>query len=560
MSDGRCGTSGLLVLDAPGFHRGEHHDRLAEAHLVGEAAAEPEAPQEREPAERVALVVAQDAMKGRWRIDGADSLESRQLAARPREGLVRGHSRLRREPRVEQRTLTGREAHVVRLCRADRGQASGACEPLLRQLPERAVTERDEGVAAARRSEERGQVGADAVEVDTAVQLEPVDTGPHVEGHEARPAIEPAFGFYAPALRDEHADECRQRVFREVEPRAARPPVCQPARAERLQPRECDALGREIPPPGQSPLAIEEDRLYRQRIHVTIAVSERQLRVESTAVRLVAAAVAGWPRDADTRLRLFDARVDSQLVGALEPRRIRGHECFEERRGLLRRHRDGPHAQEPSHPPLGATRVERGDPRGVPERRRTPHDERCSHEQDIGEGVCVSVAADDAADRVAGVCVPRDLQLELGGLRIPLDRHELGRRIRRARGASHQQPIRVAQPFGEIALQCETQDECGGHGQPRVVSTPGWPGVPVRVRGPADRVEDPAIALVGQPRDVVAIDGHGLRSGPGPGLFPLARQELDDQPAGRHRTREIENVNQLAGQNRPWRDGVGRRG
>src|SRR5207253_4005169 len=95
-------TTGSLVLDAARLHRREHHHRLAEAHLVGEAAAESEPPQKIEPAERVALVVAQDAMKCRRWIDRGHTLEPCELDARAGERLVARYSRLGREPSIEQ--------------------------------------------------------------------------------------------------------------------------------------------------------------------------------------------------------------------------------------------------------------------------------------------------------------------------------------------------------------------------------------------------------------------------------------------------------------------------
>src|SRR3954470_14809220 len=48
-----------LARRAETIEPGEHHDGLAEPHVVGETAAEAEAPEKGQPAERVALIVAQ---------------------------------------------------------------------------------------------------------------------------------------------------------------------------------------------------------------------------------------------------------------------------------------------------------------------------------------------------------------------------------------------------------------------------------------------------------------------------------------------------------------------
>ena len=246
---------------------------------------------------------------------------------------------------------------MARLGRAERGHASGAREPVFRQQPEGPVAERHERLAAARRGEERGQVGADAAEVDVAVQLEPVDPGADVERHLAGPAIEPPFRFDAPALRDQHRDDGRQQAVCKIELDAASVPVGDPAHAERLEARERGALCRKVAPPGQAPFTVEVHRRHRPRVDVAVAVCERHSCVEAGAGQGVTAVVSG-PRDADARLRRFDASVDAQLVGALEARRIRRDERLEERCRLLRRHRHRPDVQQPSHPPIGAAGVE----------------------------------------------------------------------------------------------------------------------------------------------------------------------------------------------------------
>ncbi len=447
---------------------------------------------------------------------------------------------------------------MVRLRCADCGHASGAGEPVFRQLSEGAVPEPHEGLAASRCGEERGQIGADAAEVDVAVQLEPVDTGADVEPHRACPSIEPPIRFDAPAFRDQHRDEGRQQTLCKIELDAASVPVGYPAHAECLEARERGALGRRVAPPGQAPLTVEVHRLHRPRIDVAVAVCERHSCVEAGAGQGETAVVSG-PCDADARLRRFDASVDAQLVGALEARRIRGDERLEERCCLLRRHRHRPDVQEPGHPPIGAAGVECSQACGAVRSCRTPQYQRCGDEQGFGQRVRAPVATDDTANRVARLRVPRDLQLKLGWLRIPHDGDELSRRhIRSAGEILHQQPVCLAQALREIALQRRVQHERRGHRPAGAISTPRRTGVLVGLGCAADRFEDAAVALVGQTRDVVAADRERLGLRPGAGLLSVTRQELDEQPARCGRTHEVDHVDQVAGRHRAWRDGFGR--
>src|SRR5439155_26995560 len=61
-------------LAAP-LHQGEHLDGLAQAHVVGQATAETELPEEVEPAEAVALIAAELALEPGGRIRRPDALE-----------------------------------------------------------------------------------------------------------------------------------------------------------------------------------------------------------------------------------------------------------------------------------------------------------------------------------------------------------------------------------------------------------------------------------------------------------------------------------------------------
>jgi hypothetical protein len=91
----------------------QHHHGLAEPHVVGEAPAEPEPPEEREPSERIALVVAKLADERRRGVQRRDAFEGRELVARARETLVDANGRVQRQRRVQQGDLRHLEPHVV---------------------------------------------------------------------------------------------------------------------------------------------------------------------------------------------------------------------------------------------------------------------------------------------------------------------------------------------------------------------------------------------------------------------------------------------------------------
>src|SRR5690606_15914221 len=93
----------------------EHLDRLAEAHVVGETAAETELAQELEPAEPLLLIAAQLAAKAARRCGRAHAAEARKLAARLLERRVERGLGLGREQGVEQAGLTAREPQVLAL-------------------------------------------------------------------------------------------------------------------------------------------------------------------------------------------------------------------------------------------------------------------------------------------------------------------------------------------------------------------------------------------------------------------------------------------------------------
>ena len=181
--------AGRLRLLLPPREERQHLDRLAEAHVVGEAAAEAELLQEHQPAEAFPLVLAERALKARGLGLGFRLLARRELLPQPVERLVDRRLRLAGEERVEQRHLdpavpqlavvfVGQGRHRLKLPRETVGQD-----------PDRAIGKLDRTAAFGDRLEQRGEFGRDATEVDGRREFEPVDAAGHVPGHAASRAI-----------------------------------------------------------------------------------------------------------------------------------------------------------------------------------------------------------------------------------------------------------------------------------------------------------------------------------------------------------------------------------
>jgi hypothetical protein len=101
----RCSRRIRFSRHAAVLEQGQHHNGLAEAHVIGQASSESKPAEERKPPERELLIVAQAPAKRRRRGHGANAVELRQLRAGPRERVVDAHRGLRFEQRVEKRGL-----------------------------------------------------------------------------------------------------------------------------------------------------------------------------------------------------------------------------------------------------------------------------------------------------------------------------------------------------------------------------------------------------------------------------------------------------------------------
>src|SRR5207253_2375496 len=94
---------------APCVEQREHHDRLAQSHVIGQAAAEIESPKKRKPAECFPLILTERSLKRAGRIFGDDPAETVKLGSDLCKRLVVTDGRLCREQGVEKRRLRALE-------------------------------------------------------------------------------------------------------------------------------------------------------------------------------------------------------------------------------------------------------------------------------------------------------------------------------------------------------------------------------------------------------------------------------------------------------------------
>ena len=122
------------------------------------------------------------------------------------EDRVAAHLGLRHQKRVEQADLRFAEADVVFLFLAHAGEEAEFLQPLLGKHAEGAVVETYGFFAAAERLEQFRQRDRLPVEIDVAVQLEPVDAAGDFHLEFAGLAIELPVGFDIPIFGQQGSD------------------------------------------------------------------------------------------------------------------------------------------------------------------------------------------------------------------------------------------------------------------------------------------------------------------------------------------------------------------
>ena len=132
-----------LAADPPALEQGQHLDRLAQAHVVGQEPPKPNSLEVVEPAQALALVGAQLAVEARRRRRAARPPRTGAAFSRTLlEGRVDLDLGLRGQQGVEQAGLRRAEPEVAVLRRAQVGEHAVLLEPLLGQHADRAVAQR----------------------------------------------------------------------------------------------------------------------------------------------------------------------------------------------------------------------------------------------------------------------------------------------------------------------------------------------------------------------------------------------------------------------------------
>ena len=222
-------------------------------------------------------------------------VNSRSSIARLGELRVDRDLGLRREQRIQQARLRPPEAEAVSLDRAHLGQRRILLQPLLGQHAEGAVAEADHGVASPQRPQQLGQRRRDAVEVDLALQIEPVDLARDRKGEVPRLPVQLALGLHAPPGVQQRPDRRGQAragnvvaskdeaLSRAVRARAGTRP---PAPWRRPPPRRPDRAGSGGDPTRwRSRSAGRRGRSAPRRSETTAPRSDDRTRAAQAAVR-----------------------------------------------------------------------------------------------------------------------------------------------------------------------------------------------------------------------------------------------------------------------------------
>src|SRR5690606_35132399 len=200
----------LLACGAARFEQGQYLHRLAQPHVVGQAAAETELAKEVEPTEAFSLIGTQLSLKASRRIGRTDAVELRECIARSREHLIDVRFRLRGEQRIEHGDLRAAEAQMIAVCGAETRENPVLRQPFFGQQAERTIVELDERFAFSRGFEQLGKLRVRIAELDGAVKLEPIDARSDLELEATGRAIELAERFDAPSVGQELVHDPRQ--------------------------------------------------------------------------------------------------------------------------------------------------------------------------------------------------------------------------------------------------------------------------------------------------------------------------------------------------------------
>jgi len=169
---------GLSIM---GEQEREQLDGFSETHIVGEAAAEFEFPEKREPSDALALIFAEFSGEAFRLAGGFDSLEVLQAIPQFAERQIEIDVGLSGEEGIENADLISGEPDVVVFRDAQVCEHAVLLEPFGGEESQGTVFQSHGGFPARERGEQFGEGDALAAEIDLCVEFEPVDVRTDLE-------------------------------------------------------------------------------------------------------------------------------------------------------------------------------------------------------------------------------------------------------------------------------------------------------------------------------------------------------------------------------------------
>ena len=201
------------------FEERQDLNGFAQSHVIGQTAAKSEAPEKMQPAQAVALIIAQYAVKLRGRASRLHAAKSLDFPARALEQRITADLRLLGDQGIEQPDLRPAEAQAIATDAAETGQQAILRQPLFWNDAQRAIVEQNGALSVSDRAQQLRQGQARVAESRAAFELEPVHARVDGHGQRARRAVKIALGFDAPAFgreRSNHFGQMRRRQLQLV--------------------------------------------------------------------------------------------------------------------------------------------------------------------------------------------------------------------------------------------------------------------------------------------------------------------------------------------------------